>query len=139
MDSRECSRTQARPVLQRGVLDMIIEFAKMKINKIKKAVKTAQLEENEALTYDELKKIKKAGDKSASKALLVMQNVLTDYTLYRESSYINFSINPTAAGQAPEALPVMQQIDTLCPNRLTGSTPVWGGPALSHTMRGRLF
>ncbi len=102
-------------------------MATIKDNKNKKAVKTAQLEENKVFT--DYNKNKKEAFDLASKALLAMQNVLTDYYLLQIANYINFSVNNNLAENAPKALMVMQQFDTLCPNRLAGSTPARGAPS----------
>lgn len=68
-------------------------------------------------------------DTIALKVLKVMQNSLTDYNIYYETDYINLSVNNDDAEDAPEALMVMQQTDTLCPDGPAGSTPAWGGSA----------
>jgi hypothetical protein len=76
-------------------------------------------------------KKEKAGDKAALEALKAMHFVLTDYIFLSISKYIDFSIGLNPAENAPEALMAMQQVDTLCPHRLAGSTPSWGDSAYS--------
>lgn len=76
-----------------------------------------------------IKRNKEAADTAASKALPAMHKVLTGLFVTGKRNYINFSLNQRKAEHAPEALPVMQQIDTLCPNRRAGSTPAWSGSA----------
>ncbi len=77
----------------------------MKINstKIKKAVITAQLEENKAST---------------------------DFNLLCKPSYINFSINQHIAEHAPDAQLEEQRSNKSCLHRFLGSIPSWGGSAL---------
>src|SRR3989344_9125821 len=65
-----------------------------------------------------------------SEELSVMHN-LTDCSGNGLFNYINLSkIN--IAEDAPEALSVMRQVDTLCLHRLPGSTPGWGASALDN-------
>ena len=110
---------------------------KMKNNK--KAVKTAQLEENKVFTVQTINKNnKEADDKSASEALMVMHDVLTDYNLFQITNYIKFSIDNLFAEKAQKALSVMQQFDTLRPNRLAGSTPARGDSAFSFAYKRQL-
>lgn len=76
---------------------------------------------------------KEAIDTIALKALKVMQNVFTDFNLNNLIIYINFSVYGISTGLVPEALLVMQQVDTLRLHRLAGSTPALGGSVLENS------